>query len=613
MRRRGTGDDVGDGVAPGPLPDGAIDELRQRFLASLGDAVPFSIVVANARLTPTDAEVLAVVLTCESDPGVARLLGAADPVRPRLTVGHVIDIGGPPAVRALGPDAPLRASALVDVVAEGAFVDHVVVAPSALTWALLGDPSVDPDLPADAEDVIDTGPDGSIAPPGADEEEVDEEEVDEEVVEHPLVVVSGGDRALRRTHAARHGVGDRFLAVGAPATDAGWAAIVRDATITGRGVILEIDERLGETGRRWLERAHHLTWVVSSRTDPAVAELPRRPWVEIPVPPREVSDAEWRAALGDAPRTHRLTHDQLSTVERVLPAVAGDLDAAVRRLVSGRMEHLARRIRPTRHWDDIVLSPDRMDLLRSLVERYRFADTVYDEWGFAPTPSRGLVALFSGPSGTGKTMATEIIAGVLGLDVFKLDLSAVVSKYIGETEKNLEQIFDAASAGNLVLFFDEADALFGKRSEVKDARDRYANIEVSYLLQRLESYDGLVVLATNYEKNVDEAFIRRIHARIEFVFPGVDERRAIWEANLPAAAPVDDVDTDWLARRFELSGGAIRNAAVHAAFLAASSGSPITMTIAVRGVARELRKMGRLLKAHDFGEHFDAVADVEVG
>ena len=188
-----------------------------------------------------------------------------------------------------------------------------------------------------------------------------------------------------------------------------------------------------------------------------------------------------------------------------------------------------------------------MELLRSIVERYRFADQVYDEWGFSATPSRGLVALFSGPSGTGKTMAAEIIAGALALDVFKLDLSAVVSKYIGETEKNLEQAFDAASAGNLVLFFDEADALFGKRSEVKDARDRYANIEVSYLLQRLESYDGLVVMATNFEKNVDEAFLRRIHARIEFAMPGAAERRSIWEHNLPATAPVEDVDVEWIA------------------------------------------------------------------
>jgi SpoVK/Ycf46/Vps4 family AAA+-type ATPase len=161
----------------------------------------------------------------------------------------------------------------------------------------------------------------------------------------------------------------------------------------------------------------------------------------------------------------------------------------------------------------------------------------------------------------------------------------------------------------MVLFFDEADSLFGKRSEVKDARDRYANIEVSYLLQRLEAYDGLVVLATNFEKNVDEAFLRRIHVRVEFTMPGPDERRAIWEANLPPAAPVDELDLDWLSERFELSGASIRNAAIHAAFAAAATGTDITMESAVLGVAHELRKMGRLLKDKDFGEYHTLVSE----
>jgi SpoVK/Ycf46/Vps4 family AAA+-type ATPase len=308
-----------------------------------------------------------------------------------------------------------------------------------------------------------------------------------------------------------------------------------------------------------------------------------------------------------------LTFDQMHRVQRTRAAVGGDIDAAVRRLASGPLEQLTRRIVPTRTWDDIVLSPERKQMLHGVVDRYRHATQVYDEWGFSPNPSRGLVALFSGPSGTGKTLSAEIIAGALGLDVFKLDLSSVVSKYIGETEKNLEQIFDAASAGNMVLFFDEADSLFGKRSEVSDARDRYANIEVSYLLQRLESYDGLVVMATNFEKNIDEAFVRRIHVRIEFAMPGVAERRRIWAQNLPPTAPVQDVDLDWLATRFELSGGSIRNASVHAAFLAAAEGTPITMEHAVRGVAREWRKIGRLIKPNEFGEYHDRLGLVPGG
>ena len=281
----------------------------------------------------------------------------------------------------------------------------------------------------------------------------------------------------------------------------------------------------------------------------------------------------------------------------------------MRRLASGQIDKLARRIRPTRSWDDIVVSPDRVQLLRELVSRYRHADEVYERWGFSAAPSRGQVALFSGPSGTGKTLAAEIIAGELGLDLFKLDLSAVVSKYIGETEKNLDQIFDAARAGNVVLFFDEADSLFGKRSEVKDARDRYANIEVSYLLQRLEAYDGLVTLATNFERNIDDAFLRRIHVRVEFSAPDEAERKAIWEHNLPAQAPVaSDVDVAFLARQFDLTGGSIRNAALQAAFLAASTSGTIDMDCLVRGVGREYQKLGRLLKAEDFGPYTDAIA-----
>jgi SpoVK/Ycf46/Vps4 family AAA+-type ATPase len=309
------------------------------------------------------------------------------------------------------------------------------------------------------------------------------------------------------------------------------------------------------------------------------------------------------------PRSHRLTPEQLRLVERVLPARANDLDASVRRLGSGKLDRLARHIRPRRSWDDIVLDAERKEQMRTIVHRYRFADRVYRDWGFEPVPSSGVVALFVGPTGTGKTMAAEIVAGELGLDLYKLDLSSVVSKYIGETEKNLEGIFDAAGAGNLVLFFDEADALFGKRSEVRDARDRYANIEVSYLLQRLESYDGLVVMATNFEKNIDEAFLRRIHVRVEFTTPGPQERAAIWELNLPSGAPRgDDVDITWLAEHFELTGAAIRNAAVAAAFAAAADASPITMTALVRGVAKEYVKLGRLVKPEDFGERYADLA-----
>ncbi len=422
------------------------------------------------------------------------------------------------------------------------------------------------------------------------------------------MIVTGADRMRRRQAGAASAPGGRYICATAPTSDAEWATLVREATITGRGLMVEVDDTLDAPLRRWLERATHLVWVVLARSAPPIEQLPARPWTEVHATTTEPTDVEWDAVFGPSvERTHRLTFDQMHRVQRVRDAVGGDVDAAVRRLASGPLEHLTRRITPTRGWDDIVVSPERLALLQSIVDRYQHGHTVYDSWGFTATPSRGLVALFSGPSGTGKTLASEIIAGALGLDVFKLDLSSVVSKYIGETEKNLEQIFDAASAGNMVLFFDEADSLFGKRSEVKDARDRYANIEVSYLLQRLEAYDGLVVMATNFEKNVDEAFLRRIHVRVEFAMPGVEERTRIWQYNLPASAPVDGVDVGWLAEHFELSGAGIRNAAIQAAFAAAASGTDVTMETAVRGVAAEFRKAGRLLKSADFGEYFSVV------
>jgi SpoVK/Ycf46/Vps4 family AAA+-type ATPase len=234
-----------------------------------------------------------------------------------------------------------------------------------------------------------------------------------------------------------------------------------------------------------------------------------------------------------------------------------------------------------------------------LVERYRNSRTVFEGWGFKPMPSTGLVALFTGPSGTGKSLAAEVVAGELGLDLYKLDLSSVVSKYIGETEKNLESVFRAAEAANVLLFFDEADSLLGKRSEVTDARDRYANMEVSYLLQRLERYDGLVVLATNMAKNIDPAFLRRFHLMVEFVVPEESERLAIWSHAFPSPCPVQELDLPWLAKTFALTGGAIRNIALAAAFEAAAAGRAIGMADLTTALRSELQKLGRLVHEAD--------------
>jgi SpoVK/Ycf46/Vps4 family AAA+-type ATPase len=260
-------------------------------------------------------------------------------------------------------------------------------------------------------------------------------------------------------------------------------------------------------------------------------------------------------------------------------------------------------------WDDLVLPARQLSLLQSISSYLRHRDLVLQEWGYERTVARtqGLKAMFAGESGTGKTMAAQVLANELGLELYRVDLATVVSKYIGETEKNLDRIFAAAEGSNAILFFDEADALFGKRSGVSDAHDRYANIEVAYLLQKMEGYVGAVILATNFRSNIDDAFLRRLDFVIDFPFPEADDRRRIWQLLLPAQAPVsEDVDLDFLATRFKLSGGGIRNCSLAAAFIAAEESGTIGMEHLVRAVALEYGKLGRLTLEADF-ERFHRV------
>lgn len=271
-----------------------------------------------------------------------------------------------------------------------------------------------------------------------------------------------------------------------------------------------------------------------------------------------------------------------------------------------RLRSLAQRI-PTRHrLKEVVMAGEGQQLLADIVRRVRHRRQVLDDWGFESLSQRGhgLVALFHGASGTGKTLAAEAIATELGMDLYRVDLSGVVSKYIGETEKNLRAVFDEADASDAVLFFDEADALFGKRSEVKDAHDRYANIEINYLLQRIEGFSGIAILATNLRHHLDDAFLRRIHISVEFPMPKASERLEIWQRSFPQAAPLDDaVDLGFLAQRFELAGGTIRNIAFCAAFLAAEEGELIRMNHLVAAAQREFTKTGRRVQATEFGHH----------
>ena len=549
---------------------------------------PFGDVAGNAGLTIAEAEVLALLVAVEVSPARQRLVGyIQDSVQlPRLTLAtldRVFFEEDHAGARALAPRGGLIRSALARVTGDGPWATQVAEPAARLIWHLAGDDSPDPALP-----------------PGAASRSGNISEKSE------LVLVYGGDRESR-LHALG---GQRLLIVAPPETDAAWQAVIREATITRSTVVVDLSTALPAAGRDVIQRTTHVTWVLSSQGEQPLESVPDRPWREIAVHDGAAGPEDWQRAMGrDPDPAYRLSREQLRLVAAAAQADGGLVAPAVRRLAGGHLDGVAVRIRPRRAWSDLILPAEEATQLRELAARHRERATVYGKWHFRTAPSTGVVALFAGPSGTGKTLAAEVVAGELGLDLYKVDLSAVVSKYIGETEKNLERIFGAAAAGDLVLFFDEADALFGKRSEVSDAHDRYANIEVAYLLQRLETYDGLVVLATNLQRNIDAAFSRRISVAVDFVPPEEPERRLIWRQAFPATAPVaGDVDLDFLARQFKITGGVISNAALGAAFLAAAEDSPITMRHAVLSVKREFQKLGRLRTEKEFDRYWDLVS-----
>ncbi len=345
-------------------------------------------------------------------------------------------------------------------------------------------------------------------------------------------------------------------------------------------------------------------------------------WIEFPVPtyPQRrilwghfASQAQPQISLdvtepaGQFILTASQIRDAVATARDVAARRGGplrdaDLFAAARAHSNPRLSSLAREIVPRYNWEDIILPDDHLVLLREIVATVRGRPKVLEEWGVGKklAASDGVTMLFAGPPGTGKTMAAEVIAAELSLDLYKIDLSTIVSKYIGETEKNLERIFGEAQSSSSILFFDEADALFGKRSEVKDSHDRYANIEISYLLQRMEAYDGVTILATNLRANLDEAFTRRLQFAVDFPFPEEEYRLRIWQTLFPPGVPrAPHLDLAMLARRFKLAGGNIRNIIVNAAFLAAAENDSVTMEHLLHSTRRELQKMGRLVNEAD--------------
>jgi len=445
---------------------------------------------------------------------------------------------------------------------------------------------------------------------------------------------------------------ERLIAGAVPAAEA-VATLLREAVLHDAVILLGDAQELARQDDRAREARLAIRSLLGDAPVPIAlmaaraAELPRLvpdlPLVRLEVPEPALGERRrlWSEALErEGLRAERAEVDRVSRTFALPPgrierAAAGaghlaglrgagrsveaeDLRRAARAESHQGLGELAQKIEPLYEWEDIVLPGATLRQLREIAAAVEHRSVVFDEWAFGRKVSRGkgLNVLFSGASGTGKTMAAEVIGRELGLDLFRIDLATVVSKYIGETEKNLKRIFEEAEASNAILFFDEADALFGKRSEVRDSHDRYANIEISQLLQLMEGYEagGMAILATNLSKNLDDAFARRMSHAVEFPFPDAGLRERIWERVFPAEAPLaEEVDFAFLAKQFELAGGSIRGAALGAAALAAADGGAIGMPHLAIAVAREYQKLGKLPSQGEFGPWYRLVLEQLAG
>ncbi|MCU0260062.1 MAG: ATP-binding protein [Ilumatobacteraceae bacterium] len=597
---------------------------------------PLAELARRAGIDAVEVDVLLLAAAPDLDPRYEQLYGFLhdDVTRRRLSIGLALrltgsDVTDPVGRRRFDPEAPLRRHRLVEVDdGDRPFATRAMRVPDRVVAALLGD-----DAPAHPDlRVIDT-----VDVEGSDWVDALATSIAAGV---PLVHVADrpeGTAAALAASAIVSAVGRVVVAeLGRDAS--GHAALVaeavREAMLADAGLVIGPAEHLVAVDARLLDRLAdlHLPVVVVGRRrwDPDWA---RRVPLTLQAPALEEHQraARWRRALGPSElgaseldpaavtAAFRLGPERidraasaaaLAARHRREPLGADDLHVGARLQNSAGLQRLAQRIEPSARWSDVVLPPMVLASLHELAARVQHRPVVLDDWGMRRGGGRGdgITALFAGPSGTGKTLCAEVVAGELGLDLHTVDLATVVDKYIGETEKNLDRIFDEAEQVNTVLFFDEADALFGKRSEVKDARDRYANVEVAYLLQRMERFDGLAVLATNLRLNMDDAFARRLDLVIDFPQPEAPERLRLWRHLIGPKVPLDHtVDLEFLADAFDLAGGNIRNVAVTAAYLAADAGRAVSMVDLVRGVAREYRKLGRLCLPHEFGPWHSAL------
>ncbi len=597
-------------VPPGSSPPPALDELCRSF-----------------ELSPFERDVLLMCAAMDLDGSFARACAQAhgDPARAYPSFGLALAVHPDAHWSALSPAAPLRAWRLVSVAPGELLTTAWLRADEAVVHFLTGTFSLDEQLDALVDPVAQAGE----LPRSQDAVAARLAEIWSQARNRrpSLVHIGGRDpsgrRAVAAAAAARCGLSLYTIrAAEIPPSTAERQELarlwMRQALLGRSALAVELDQRDGPD----LERlALTLAGRIRSPVVLAGTEAPytSRPLVrlEVATPTAREQGELWRAGLGHAMNgavqrvvaQFDLAREEIEAAgieARARQAAGTPADEALwdasRAQARPRLDDLAQRIEPLAAWDDLVVPDPERRTLRELVLHVRHRLLVHDTWGFAEKSRRGLgvSALFVGPSGTGKTMAAEVLARELQLDLYRIDLSAVVSKYIGETEKNLRRVFDAAEHGGAILLFDEADALFGKRSEVKDSHDRYANIEVGYLLQRMEAYRGLAILTTNLKSALDPAFLRRIRFVVQFTRPDAAARREIWSRIFPGRTPTHDLDLNALAR-LDLTGGAIRNIVLRAAFLAADAGTPVGMAQLAEAIRRECAKLERPVAEAEIG------------
>jgi Winged helix domain, variant/ATPase family associated with various cellular activities (AAA) len=632
-------------IAPEPVDQARLESLERAADAAEAGGADLRLrrLARTFDLAPLDVELLLVALAPEIDPRFERLYGYLndDVSRRRPTVGLALalcGIGGAsgPGRARLAASGPLVAGGLLEVEDhERPFLGRALRVPDRVVSHLLGDDDPDASLSPLLLPAIPAEP--SM---GAD----------------LARALEAGSRLVYLREAAGGDAGGiavaAFRAMGAPdpvvldlaALDAAieprplLAVAIRESRLRGSGLVAGpvdgLAERVPDALRAVADASCPVVLHGTRSWDPT---LSRRVALLLAAgaPTPEVRRRAWQALLPgpgeggsdgtlDVP-SYRLSVPQIARAAesaRLQAVAAGrpigrrDVGAGVRAQNAAGLERLARRVEPSAGWSDLVLPPPVAEQLRDLADRARHRELVLDGWGLGAGSSRGrgLTALFAGDSGTGKTLSAEVVAGELGLDLYVVDLATVVDKYIGETEKNLDRIFTQADGVNGLLLFDEAEALFGKRTEVRDSHDRYANVEVAYLLQRMERFDGTAILTTNLRSNLDEAFTRRLDVLVDFPMPDEADRRRLWELHLGGPVPrAADLDLGFMAGRFRLSGGNVRNIVLTAAHRAAAADRPVTMADLVRATDREYRKLGRLSTEAEFAPYFHLISSTQGG